>query len=309
MFMTTNILTFDVEEWFQVYNLSGAISRADWDNIPSRLEIGTQRFLDLLDESDCKATCFILGWVARKYPQVVKNIADRGHEIGCHGWDHKPVFDMTEGEFRSETEDAVKALSDATGAEIIGYRASNFSITGSNLWALDILAECGFRYDSSIHPFGGRRYGVAGFPRGPVRLKLPSGREIVEFPLPTAHVFGCVLPVAGGGYLRFWHYRLTKWAIGKLNRSNLPAVVYIHPWELDPEHPRVGRGVSPIRKWMHYYNLRSTEPKLKKLLKDFSFEKMGALYETITGALPVYEFAVENGRQTVRLVTTDREST
>jgi polysaccharide deacetylase family protein (PEP-CTERM system associated) len=213
-----NILTIDIEEWFQCYNFEGCITRDDWDIIPSRLDTGVNKFLDILDESNTKATCFILGYVAVKHPHIVRMIAERGHEVACHGWDHKLITRQSQDEFQRETEDSVKAITDITGKEVKGYRASNFTIVKDTLWALRILAEIGFQYDSSIFPFKRSRYGISAFPRNPVRIELDNDLEIVEFPLPTMKICGKSLPAGGGGYLRLYPYHLTKWAIKELNK-------------------------------------------------------------------------------------------
>jgi len=276
-----NILTIDIEEWFQCYNIESCITRDDWDNIPSRLDLGVRKFLDILDESNTKATCFILGYAAVRHPHIIKMIAERGHEIACHGWDHKLISKQSPAEFQRETEDSVKAITDITGKEIKGYRASNFTIVKTTLWALKILAEMGFQYDSSIFPIKRSRYGISAFPRNPVRIDLDDELEIIEFPLPTMRICGYNLPVGGGGYLRLYPYRLTKWAISKLNQDGIPATVYIHPWELDPDQPRIKKVITLKKRMMHYCQLESTEKKLRNLLRDFRFTTAENVYKSI----------------------------
>ncbi|MCF7811743.1 DUF3473 domain-containing protein [bacterium] len=276
-----NILTIDVEEWFQCYNIEGCIARDDWDNIPSRLAVGVDKFLDILNESNTKATCFILGYIAVRHPKIIRKIAERGHEIACHGWDHKLITRQSPDEFQRETEDSVKAITDITGKEVKGYRASNFTIVKDTLWALKILAEIGFQYDSSIFPFKRSRYGITAFPRNPIRINLNSDLEIIEFPLPTMKIFGKSLPAGGGGYLRFYPYGITKWAINELNKGGIPATVYIHPWELDPDQPRVKKGIDLKKRMMHYCRLSSTETKLRSLLRDFRFTTIENVYNSI----------------------------
>ncbi len=285
--MMKNILTVDVEEWFQVYNLREAIPRVNWDMLPSRLDVGVYKLLDMLDRYSCRATFFVLGWVAERKPGTIREIARRGHEIACHGWDHKPVTGMSPDEFHAETSDSLKVLSDITGTDITGYRASNFSIDTSRPHALETLADLGFQYDSSIFPFRRGRYGTAGFPRGPVRLVLPGGVSLVEFPLPTVRLPGGTLPVAGGGYLRLFPYRFTRLGIHRMNSEGIPAVVYLHPWELDPDQPRLSGG-SRLKKWMHYQNLKGTEGILERLLGEFRCYSMSEAYDTVKGGLSEY---------------------
>ncbi len=286
----TNILTFDVEEWFQVYNLWEAIPRSEWEGCPSRLENQVAKLLDILDRRNCRATFFVLGWVARHRPGVVKEIARRGDEIACHGLNHDLVTDMTPERFRRETAAATELLEDLTGVKVRGYRASNFSIQRGNLWALEVLAELGFAYDSSVYPVVRGRYGIPGFPRGPVRLILPSGATLLEFPPPTMRFLGATVPVAGGGYFRFFPYRVTRGALTRLNRAGAPAVVYLHPWEIDPGQPRV-KGGGILKRWMHYCNLSRTEGRLERLLEDFRFGSVEEALEGMTGEPP--DFRVE----------------
>lgn len=272
-----NILTLDVEEWFQVQNLADSIPKVSWHRLPSRVEVGLNLFLDILDEYDVKATFFILGWIVLRFPQVVGKIVKRGHEAACHGWEHEMISRMNAGSFRDETDAAATAIADIAGKPVMGYRAPTFSINKDNLWAFEILGELGFKYDSSVYPIRRERYGMPGFPRYPVRLDLPSGADLVEFPLPTMRLPGMNLPVGGGGYLRFWPYAMTKKAVELLNFSGVPAVVYLHPWELDPDQPRILQG-SQIKRWMHYHNLSQTETNLRNLLIDFKFTTMEEAY-------------------------------
>lgn len=284
----SNILTIDVEEWFQVYNLWDSIPRSTWDSYPSRLESQINRLLTILARHECKATFFVLGWVAKHRPNVVKAIVREGHEIASHGLNHDLVFDMDAERFREETLETNRILEDLAGSKIRGYRASNFSITRENLCAFEVLAELGFEYDSSVYPINRRRYGIPGFPRGPVRLELPSGNSLVEFPAPTMSLFGIPIPVAGGGFFRFWHYSITSRAIKSLNRKGLPAVIYLHPWELDPDQPRI-KGGGRHKLWMHYYNLDKTYGRLERILTEFKFEKMRELMRQQADVLPNYK--------------------
>jgi len=242
--------------------------------MPSRLEGQIQRLLDLFDETGIKVTCFILGWAARHQPQIVREIQRRGHEIASHGLNHDWVYNMDRVRFRQETEMAGKLLEDLTGKPLRGYRASNFSISRTTLWALEILAELGYEYDSSIYPIARRRYGMPGFPLHPVQLALPNGLSIIEFP-PASLGWGRLrIPTAGGGFLRFWPYFLTDWTFRQNQHHQRPTVVYIHPWEIDPGQPRVKAG-GRIKSWMHYCNLGQTFKRLRRMIEDYEFITMG----------------------------------
>jgi len=199
------------------------------------------------------------------------------------------LFDMTPAQFRREPEDTSKLLEDLTGSHVRGYRASNFSITNANLWTLEVLIELGFDYDSSIYPIRRDRYGIPGFPRGPVKLDLSSETSLIEFPMPTMCVAGRIIPAAGGGFFRFWPYMVTKRTIRALNRQQQPVVIYLHPWEFDPDQPRIKIG-NRKKLWMHYYNLHSTEKRLNRILQDFKFITMGKLADKLKDDLETYRF-------------------
>jgi polysaccharide deacetylase family protein (PEP-CTERM system associated) len=265
-----NAISVDVEEHFQVTGFEGVVSRDAWDRSPSRVEDNTSRLLDLFDELEVSATFFVLGWVAERHPGLVRRIAERGHEIGSHGYSHKLVYTQDPEEFRQETARSRQILQDASGQRIDGYRAATFSITGRNLWALDILAETGFAYDSSLFPVVHDRYGVPGAPRNIHRLRTPGGMTLVEVPPSTLALGRAIVPVAGGGYLRLYPGPITHWAIARLNdREGIPAIVYLHPWEVDPGQGRI-RG-SWINRFRHYYGLKSTDRKLRALARRFRF--------------------------------------
>jgi polysaccharide deacetylase family protein (PEP-CTERM system associated) len=235
----------------------------------------TQRVLELLDEASCKATFFTLGWVAENYPELIREISERGHEVACHSDKHRRIFEMTAAEFRDDTRVAKDRLEQIIGRGIIGYRAPSFSITKDSLWAFEILAETGFRYDSSIFPVDHPNYGMPRGPRTAFRVPTPRG-TIVEFPMPTLELAGSRSPFGGGAYLRLLPYWYTRWGIRFLNeREGQPACVYVHPWEIDPEQPRMkGSVTARVR---HYLGLRGLETKLRGLLRDFNFQTMGAL--------------------------------
>ncbi len=259
-----SIISVDVEDYFHVEAFAGAIPRTSWDDYQCRVVRNTERILDLLDDSHTTATFFILGWVAERYPKLVREIAERGHEPACHSYWHRLIYKLTPDEFRADTLEAKNAIEQAAGVAIYGYRAPSFSITGRSAWALDMLAELGFRYDSSVFPIKHDVYGVPSAPRGPFRVETPFG-PIIEFPMATFRFSaGPNLPVAGGGYLRMLPYWYTKAGVARAWREGLPVVSYVHPWELDPEQPRLA---GPLRSRLrHYTSLHHTEPRLRKLL-------------------------------------------
>jgi polysaccharide deacetylase family protein (PEP-CTERM system associated) len=268
-----NAMTIDVEDYFHVAALSEAIHREAWDGMEYRAEASTRRLLRLFDETDVKATFFVLGWVALRSPQLVREIRAAGHEIASHGWSHKLVYDQTREEFHRETRDSKALLEDILGEPIAGYRASTYSITRRSLWALDVLCELGFTYDSSIFPIRHDLYGIPDAPVRPSVIKAPCGASIVEFPMSTARMAGIKLPVSGGGYFRLLPYWLTRAGLRKLNHiEKRPFVFYLHPWEVDPGQPTIDvKWLSRVR---HYTNLSRTERRLRKLVDEFRFAPM-----------------------------------
>lgn len=263
-----NILTVDVEDYFMVSAFSDSVPARAWDGFESRVEGSTRRLLDLFESHGVRATFFVLGYVARRHPSLVREIAGRGHEIGCHSDSHRLVYEMTPEEFREDTREAKRVLEDLFGGPVLGYRAPSYSITKKSSWAFDILAELGFLYDSSVFPIVHDRYGYREF--GREERTVGSGPGVREIPLSTVRIAGANIPVAGGGYLRLFPYAFTAWAIRRLNRrENRAAVVYVHPWEIDTDQPRLrGRALSVFR---HYVNIRRTEGRLERLLEAFRF--------------------------------------
>jgi len=230
----------------------------------------TWRLLELFNVHRVKATFFLLGWIAERYPHVVHAIRKEGHEIASHGYRHRLLYTMSRDEFREDVGRTKAILEDLSGEPVIGYRAPSFSIVQDNLWCLDILREMGFTYDSSLFPIAHDRYGIAGGARLPYYHALPGGGGMLEFPPSTVRLLGQNVPVAGGGYFRLFPYRFIRWAIRRLNQQEAaPAVVYLHPWELDPAQPRING--SPLNRFRHYVNLDKTEPRLRRLLNDFQF--------------------------------------
>jgi len=265
-----NALSFDVEEYFHAEAFSGAVRPEEWPTLESRVVRATERLLDVLDEASTSATFFILGWVAERHGALVRTIHTRGHEVACHGYDHQMITRQSRAEFSEDIRRGKGVIEDAAGTEVIGYRAPTFSVVRETLWSLEVLAAAGFRYDSSIFPIVHDRYGIPDAARFPHRVAAGPGVEMGEFPLSTVCRFGWRFPVAGGGYFRLFPYRLTRRAVRSLNEGEgQPAIVYLHPWEIDPDQPRlpVG-GLTRIR---HSVNTRTTESKIHRLLRDFRF--------------------------------------
>jgi polysaccharide deacetylase family protein (PEP-CTERM system associated) len=289
--VTLNALTVDLEEYFQVSNFERLIDRESWDALPSRVVGATHRLLDAFDETDNTATFFVLGWVAERQPALVREIAERGHEIACHGYGHQLVYDLGPERFRADLRRARSAIEDATGVVVRGYRAPSYSITRDSLWALSILVEEGFHFDSSIFPIRHPRYGIPDFARRPVTLSLGDGSVIREFPLTTLQAGPLNLPLAGGAYLRFLPAALFRWAFSRLVSAGEPTVLYVHPWELDPEQPR--QDTSLRVRINHYHNLHRTEGRLRRLLERFRFAPLGTVLGDLARGdrLPVYEVA------------------
>jgi polysaccharide deacetylase family protein (PEP-CTERM system associated) len=268
-----HIMSVDVEDYFMVEAFSGSVRMNSWDSWPSRVANNTRKILELFDRYEVKGTFFMVGWVAQKFPALVQDIQRRGHELACHSYWHRTVYSLTPDEFRQDTRDAVHAIEDAAGVKVLGYRAPSWSITKSCLWALDILAEEGFTYDSSIYPIRHDLYGVPGAQRFPYRRECTNGQFLQEFPPTTIRFLGMTLPAAGGGYLRIFPMAYTDWVFRKIEGSYRERVmVYVHPWEVDPEQPRIrDKMKSRLR---HYTNLRGMEGRLESLCRNFLFEPL-----------------------------------
>lgn len=312
-----NVLTIDLEDYYMVSAFESVVKRENWQYYESRIECNTHRILDILSaasphlpklrdpismpftlepEPGVKATFFCLGWVAERHPQLIKEIDRRGHEIACHSYDHKLVYNMTPKQFREDIRTSKRTLEDILGKKVIGYRAPSYSITEKSLWALKILAEEGYQYDSSIFPIHHDRYGIPTAPRFPFLINLEGGinikfnmstefnsqmvnnlREadaIVEFPMSTGDYFGINTPISGGGYMRLLPYSVMKAGLRRINKTeNRPFVFYIHPWEIDPDQPRFPN-IPFSTRFRHYINLDKTIKKIKMLLLDFKFSSM-----------------------------------
>ena len=264
-----NAMTVDVEDYFHVSVFDGILPRASWDTLESRVSANTARLLDIFDEHAVRGTFFVLGWVADRFPGLVRDIAAGGHELASHGYSHRIVYSQTPDEFREDVRRAKGTIENVSGQVVGGYRAPSFSITKNSLWALDVLVEEGYRYDASIFPIRHDRYGIPDAPRHRHVLTRPGG-TLTEAPGSTVRVLGSNLPVAGGGYFRIFPYWWTRWGIARLNRTEAqPAIFYLHPWEIDPDQPRLH--ASRVSQFRHYRNLDKTEPRLKRLLADFRF--------------------------------------
>lgn len=272
--MTANIthaMTVDVEDYFHVAAFNKVIDPTSWDTWPCRVEANTHKLLQLFDDKNIKITFFILGWVAERYPELVKTIRAQGHEIASHGYSHQLIYKQDQQVFREETAKSKQILEDLGQAPVTGYRAASYSITRNSLWALDILAELGFTWDSSIFPTRHDNYGIPGSPEEPYSIITTNGSALTEFPLTTAKVFGQSIPAAGGGYFRQYPYALSRWLFERasLNQTK-PQIFYLHPWEIDPDQPRVPNA-SWFSNFRHYTNLKRCLPRLERMIDDFNF--------------------------------------
>lgn len=260
-----NVLSIDVEDYYQVSNFAHLVSFERWGEFECRVERNTAILLEVLAGAAIKGTFFILGWVAQRHPSLVAEIAAAGHEVATHGYRHRLIYDLEPAEFRRDLRQSVDLIEQASGQRVLGHRAPSFSITTRNPWAIDILQEEGLLYDSSIFAIRHPRYGIPDAPRAPYEIR-PG---FWEFPMATLR-FGCTnLPVAGGAYFRLYPYALTRCGVRRMNREGLPAMIYLHPWEVDPEQPRLPTSLQA--RLRHYTNLKKTEPRLRKLCREFQF--------------------------------------
>jgi len=260
-------LTIDVEEYFQIHAFSGVIPTGSWDSYPSAVAINTERILDLLDEQGVSATFFCLGWIAERNRELIRSIHKRGHEVACHGHMHQVISNQDPAASREDVARAKDILEDCIGRSVIGYRAPTYSITSRTLWALDILEDLGFRYDSSIFPIYHDNYGIPDAPRIPHRLRHSS---MVEFPISTFRIGSVNLPVSGGGYFRLLPYFVTRSALRSIQRLGQPFVFYIHPWELNPETPRITEAPA-LSRFRTYIGINRSFSRFRRLLQDFDF--------------------------------------
>jgi polysaccharide deacetylase family protein (PEP-CTERM system associated) len=269
-----NALSIDIEDYFQVSALAPYIPRAEWDQRECRVERNTQRILAMLAARRVKATFFMLGWVAERYPQLVRDIVAGGHELASHGWGHQRASDLDRRAFRDDVSRVKGALEDIGGVAVQGYRAPSFSIGPGNLWAFDILARTGYRYSSSIYPIAHDHYGMPDAPRF-AHIVAPG---LLEVPITTLRLGGRNLPSSGGGYFRLLPYAVTRWMLRQVNRRDgESAIFYFHPWEIDPAQPRIP-GIDAKTRFRHYVNLAANEEKLNRLLGDFRWGRMDEIF-------------------------------
>lgn len=269
-----NAFTVDFEDWFQVLEHNDVSA---WDHFEWRIENNCHELLEILGSHNVKATFFVLGYVAEKNPHLIRLIHESGHEIGSHGYSHTQIFRLTPEQFNAEIVRTNNAVGDVTGKKPIGFRAPIFSIVGESDWALDILLENCFKYDSSVFPAFTYRYGFSTSNRFRHEITTRSGRQITEIPVATSKFMGMTLPIGGGAYFRFWPYLVTRWSFFQLNKQSRPAVFYMHPWEIDPDQPKINM---PKRIYLtHYHRLASTRKKLERLLSDFEFASVSEVFD------------------------------
>jgi polysaccharide deacetylase family protein (PEP-CTERM system associated) len=270
----TNALTIDVEDYFQVSAFAPYIARADWDSRECRIERNVNRILDLLAPRAIKATFFTLGWIAERYPQLIRRIVDEGHELASHGYGHQRVTDLSQAEFFDDISRAKGILEDLSGAQVKGYRAPSFSIGASNLWAFESLLRAGYRYSSSIYPIKHDHYGMPDSPR----FAYPVKEGLLEVPITTLRVLKRNFPSSGGGFFRLLPYALSKWMLRRVNEQDRqPAIFYFHPWEIDAAQPRIG-GIDAKTRFRHYVNIGRMDERLQSLIADFEWGRMDDIF-------------------------------
>lgn len=270
-----NAMTVDVEDYFHVSAFEGVVCRSTWDRFESRVSANTEGLLELFSAANVKATFFVLGWVAERFPALVRTIAGAGHELASHGYHHQLLYQVSPSHFREDIRRAKASIEQACGQPVLGYRAPSYSIVESSMWAVDVLIEEGYAYDASIFPIHHDRYGIPDAPRHPFVLERAAGK-LLEVPASTVRVGSVNLPIAGGGYFRLLPYAWTRWGIGRVNQvETKPVVFYLHPWEIDPDQPRIAAARSTMLR--HYGGLRRTLPRLRRLLSDFQFDTVATV--------------------------------
>ena len=270
-----NALSIDVEDYFHVSAFELTINRNHWDDYAGRVEQNTEKILNILEEKNIRATFFILGWVAKRYPKIVRKIKSLGHEIAAHGYNHELITKQTPGLFRKDLKESIDVLEDIAGEKVIGYRAPSFSVTPKTLWSIDIMIEMGLKYDSSVFPAMRDYGGYPGAPQNPYKIK----NDFWEFPLSTYKILGLSIPVAGGGYFRLFPYGLTRHLLREKNKQGLPFIFYLHPWEMDSSQPRI-KEASLLGRFRQYQNLEKTEPRFRNLCRDFAFSPIKDVIST-----------------------------
>jgi polysaccharide deacetylase family protein (PEP-CTERM system associated) len=271
-----NALTIDVEDYFQVSAFAQHIPRASWESMPCRVEGNIDRILQLLADAGVHSTFFTLGWIAERYPGVIHRICESGHELASHGYEHRRATDQGYGEFLADIRLAKAVLEDISGREVKGYRAPSFSVGPRNQWAFECIADAGYRYSSSIYPIRHDHYGAP----GAHRFAHEVNKGLLEVPIATVQLWRSTLPAGGGGYFRLLPYGVSKWSLRRINDvDRKPAMFYFHPWELDPEQPRV-EGPGPKARFRHYVNLKHTESRLRRLVDDFQWDRADRVFLT-----------------------------
>lgn len=272
-----NAMTVDVEDYFQVWAFSGQIERGDWDRYPCRVERNVGVVLQMFAENNVHATFFVLGWVAKRYPRVIRDIVEAGHELASHGFEHVRVHEQTVNEFRADVRRTKQVLEDLGDTAVRGYRAASFSISDATPWAFEVLAEEGYEYSSSIYPI---RHDIYGMPAAPRFAYRPDGQQgLIELPVTTFTLFGQKLPCGGGGYFRILPYSVSRWAMRRVHRvDGQPCIFYFHPWEIDPDQPRF-KGISLKTRIRHYTNLRRMERRLRAVLADFTWDRIDRVFD------------------------------
>jgi len=280
-----NAMTVDVEDYFQVSAFEPYISREQWDSLPHRVHVNTNKILDIFAQHNVQATFFVLGWVAQRFPELLKRIVNEGHELASHGFSHIRVTQQTRDEFQEDVVRTKQLLEDITGVRVRGYRAASYSITKDNLWALEVLDRAGHDYSSSIYPIKHDLYGIPGAPRFPYHPV--AGIQLLELPITTLEMFGRRLPCGGGGFFRLYPYVFSRWALKQVNhKDKQPGMFYFHPWELDPDQPRPS-GLGAKAKFRHYLNLHRMERRLTRLLDDFSWGRMDHIFMPAASNTPL----------------------
>ena len=288
-----NACTIDVEDYFQVSNFAHLVSRGDWDRIPLRLRIGTEKLLATLDHHGVRATFFILGWIAERCPDLVRRIVAGGHEVGCHSHEHRLVYDQSRTQFRKDLRRSKQAIEDAAGVAVRSYRAPSFSITKHSIDRLAVLVEEGFTTDSSVFPVLHDRYGMPNAPLTPFRIQTASG-PLTEVPGSVINLGRLRLPVGGGGYFRLYPYRFTSRCIRRLNAVGRPVNFYVHPWEFDPDQPRMP-GISRTTRFRHYVGLANTSWRFSHLLRDHAFGTLDAAVKSYHSCQPETTYRYADG--------------
>jgi polysaccharide deacetylase family protein (PEP-CTERM system associated) len=279
-------ISVDVEDYFHVEAFAEKIPRSRWPLYPSRVRQNTERILSLLDEHCCRATFFVLGWVAEREPALIRSVAAQGHELACHSHLHRPLHALTPEEFRTDLRRSRKTIEDTAGVQVVGFRAPTFSITNQTMWALEVLADEGFQYDSSIFPIRHDLYGVPDAPQWTHERRFPSGRSLWEIPPATVRICAINLPFGGGGYLRLLPMFYTKWAIKTTHRrEQKPVIIYFHPWELDPDQPRLSGSLRS--RFRHYSGLNRTALRLRELLSQGTYQPLIDLVRSMQGSTPL----------------------